>query len=142
LTEQRIHGVQETWKLFGNGSVGSQTLVGIPRVSGLRWNKELAGQSKIWPFETGFTTSPSVAKGPFILHAEIWPGIVNEEVLALIHAQPELIRDQAQVRCMCEWAALKDRDLNFGSYFDSPKEMSPTELNQCVEEEGWILGCR
>ena len=30
LTEQRLRGVQETWKLCGAGSVGSQALVGIP----------------------------------------------------------------------------------------------------------------
>ena len=142
MTEQRIHGVQETWKLFGNGSVGSQALVGIPRVSGLRWRSELKGHSKIWPFETGFTSSPSVAKGPFILHAEIWPGIVKEQVRELLHAEPELIRDQAQVRCMCKWAALGDKDLSLGPLFDAPKELSQSALSQCIEEEGWILGLR
>jgi hypothetical protein len=120
--------------------VGSQALVGIPRVSGLRWNEKFDEHSKVWPFETGLTSAPSVAKGPFILHAEMWPGIV--EVGALIHAQPSLIRDQAQVRCMCEWAARQDRDIKLGTFFDAPNNLSQTELGHCISEEGWILGSR
>jgi hypothetical protein len=141
ISEQRLGGVQETWKLYGAGSVGSQALVGIPRVNSLRKHKDLVDCSKVWPFETGFVRSPSVQDGPLILHTEIWPGVVNEEVLAAIAADPDLIRDQAQVRCMCNWAERLDRQGNLGSLFDVPEGLNESESRICTEEEGWILGC-
>jgi hypothetical protein len=71
MVEKRLPGVQETWKLLGAGSVGSQALVGIPHLYRLRRHVGLAAVSRVWPFETGFTPTPSPAQGPFILHAEI-----------------------------------------------------------------------
>ncbi len=47
-TETLIPGtVQETWKLLGTGSVGSQALVGINRVARLRFNPEFGALSRI-----------------------------------------------------------------------------------------------
>src|SRR5712692_5290091 len=54
--------VQETWKLCYAGSVGSQALVGIPRVAALRDDPEIAGASAVWPFETGFTSDPVLGR--------------------------------------------------------------------------------
>lgn len=112
LVEKRIRGVQETWKLFGKGSVGSQALVGIPRLYELRNHKDLSRPSKIWPFETGFSKKPFPKQGPFILHAEIWPGIVSKETQRIIsegksEGKP-LINDKAQVQAMCKWTAELD----------------------------------
>ena len=130
-TEAAMPGVQETWKLLGNGSVGGQALLGIPRVRALRDDPELAAVSRVWPFETGLTDRPSPDAGPFVLHAEIWPGIVR--------VPPDApIRDEAQVRRMCEWAAGRDRDGTLGALF--APALDPATAAAVVAEEGWILG--
>src|ERR1017187_2381758 len=52
VAERRITDVgnmQPIWKLFGNGSVGSQALVGIPHVTALRNDPLLAPVSRVWP---------------------------------------------------------------------------------------------
>lgn len=59
--------IQSTWKLAYPGSVGGQFLMAVPWLTTL---KEKYPQVKIWPFETGFATSPQ--KGE-IWVAEIWP---------------------------------------------------------------------
>lgn len=106
---QKNSSVQSTWKLFTSGSVGSQALVGIPRVAKLRHDPLLALFSNVWPFETGFVPAPVPATGPFVLHAEVWPGLFNAEVKAQLAADPKLqIPDQAQVRVLCAWAERTD----------------------------------
>jgi uncharacterized OB-fold protein len=139
LADARMSGVQEVWKLLGTGSVGSQALVGIPRVHWLRHHPSLQHVSRVWPFETGFTSNPAPAEGPFVLHAEIWPGIVNARLDQEIR-ETNAIRDQAQVRLMCRWAAELDREGQLGAQFDVPHGLTPAEIQQVVEEEAWILG--
>jgi len=133
--------IQSAWKLFTSGSVGSQALVGIPRVAKLRHDPLLAPISKVWPFETGFCPAPAPVTGPFVLHAEVWPGLFNDEVRAQFTADPQLqIRDQAQVRALCVWAERTDAAGQLGQFFDRPKSLSDAAVKACVEEEGWILG--
>ena len=141
LADARMPGVQEVWKLLGTGSVGSQALVGIPRVHWLRYHRDLQHVSRIWPFETGFTSIPASANGPFVLHAEIWPGIVSP-LLDQEIGDTGAIRDQAQVRLMCRWAAALDSQGKLGEQFDVPEGLTPAEIQQVVDEEGWILGER
>jgi len=140
VCEERLKGTQEVWKLLGAGCVGSQALTGIPCVHSLRNQDELRDISKVWPFETGFTSAPSPGAGPHILHAEIWPGIVDREVRRMTARNIDLIRDQAQVRALCEWAAELDRKGELGSYFDVPDDMDSAGIEQCIQEEGWVLG--
>jgi hypothetical protein len=140
MTESRLPGTQETWKLFGNGSVGSQALVGIPYVRNLRNHVELQHCSKVWPFETQFTNAPSPATGPFILHAEIWPRVVNAQVNELLAANQQLIKDQAQVRAMCNWASELDVQGALGQYFASPQNLTDAQVQVCTEQEGWVFG--
>ena len=99
--------------------MGSQSLLGIPRVLALQDDQELRAFSRVWPFETGFTDQPSLGHGPLVLHAEIWPGIVD---IADLDAEVRkgAIRDQAQVRLMCRWAASQDVAGTLGAWFDSP----------------------
>ncbi len=140
--EKRARGtVQSAWKLFTSGSVGSQALVGIPRVAKLRYEATLAPFSKVWPFETGFVSAPSPATGPFVLHAEIWPVLFDGEVRTQRVSDPRLeILDQAQVRALCTWAERTDAAGELGAFFDRPKGMDDPVVKDCVEEEGWILG--
>ena len=133
--------VQSAWKLFTSGSVGSQALVGIPCVAKIRHDTRLAPFSQVWPFETGFVPTLSPATGPFVLHAEIWPVLFNSEVTAQRAADPKLeILDQAQVRALCAWAERTDTAGQLGAFFDRPKGMSDPVVQDCIEEEGWILG--
>jgi hypothetical protein len=133
ITERRVRGVQETWKLLGSGCVGSQALVGIPVVSRLRFDADLAQRSRVWPFETGFTASP-LRDGALVLHAEIWPGVV---------ANPRVthdVRDAAQVLSLAQHLAELDAAGGLGVWFDRPSGLGGDELERCVAEEGWILG--
>lgn len=138
--EMRLPGTQETWKLFGAGSVGSQALVGVPCVYKLRRHLELVQFSQVWPFETQFTPAPSPSQGPFILHAEIWPGVVEQKTQDFVNADPALIRDRAQVRAMCEWAAECDDQGTLGQFFGPPNGLNQQQIQVCVEEEGWVIG--
>lgn len=138
IVESRIGGLQETWKLFGAGSVGSQALLGIPRLHYLR--DKLGQYSKVWPFETKFTPTPTPEKGPFILHAEIWPGIVSMETEYVLSEENVSIKDQAQVRAMCKWASQLDGKGDLGGYFSKPKGLTDDQVQDCVNYEGWILG--
>ncbi|MBM4360975.1 MAG: cobalamin biosynthesis protein CbiG, partial [Deltaproteobacteria bacterium] len=140
-TETRVGtAIFSTWQVFYTGSVGGQVLMGLPRVDALRDHPDFAMASSVWPFETGFTTAPTPAIGPFVLHAEIWPSVGRERVEVLIRQEPGLIKDQAQVRAMCEWAEGNDSRGTLGAYFDTPAGLTAAEVQACTSEEGWILG--
>lgn len=74
LAEKRltdIGNMQPIWK-YGNGSVGSQALLGIPHLPALRNDEVLAPVSRVWPFETGLAALPSRAERDYlIVHAEM-----------------------------------------------------------------------
>ena len=50
LCEARLKGTQPAWKLAYTGSVGSQTLTGIPRVKQLLDDPEIGAFLSVWPF--------------------------------------------------------------------------------------------
>ena len=142
LTDRRMAGVQEAWKLLGVGSVGSQALLGIPRVHWLHRHPALAPLSRVWPMEMGFTPTPTPSRGPFVLHAEVWPGIVPREAVRAECAHTGAIRDQAQVRLLCRWARQLDAAGDFGAHFAVPRDVEERALQEVLCEEGWILGRR
>lgn len=118
------------WQLFGNGSVGSQVLVGLPRVHSLRNDQELASHSRVWPFETGWVTSftPEIR----IVHAEFWPGAI--EVDESLHP----VRDASQVLSCVKWAASLDSLGRLGAFFDPIRK--DDQERELAMKEGWILG--
>jgi hypothetical protein len=128
-------GTQPAWKLLGQGSVGGQALLGIPYVRALRDDPALAPASRVWPFETGFTPTPTAPPGPAIVHAEIWPGIVPGPLDPAIP-----IRDEAQVRAVVAWLAGQDAAGTLGALFAPPRGLTPADYEICREEEGWLLG--
>lgn len=131
--ETHMRGVQEVWKLFTVGSVGSQALVGIPRVHSLRNSRDLAGVSVVWPFETGFTRDPTGGGRPAIVHAEIWPGVAS---------LPDLggrVKDDVQVETLARHFASLDSMGELATLFDNPA-IGPDAVQECIDEEGWILG--
>ena len=76
------------WQLLGAGSVGSQSLLGIPRLARLEASLVAAGRSvDVWPFGRW----DGVAPPPDVVIAEVWPSL---------HRLPELrgrVRDEVQV---------------------------------------------
>jgi len=114
--------VQSPWKLGGAGSVGSQSLVGIPHVASLRNDPALAAVSCLWPFETGFAVPAAE-----VVHAEIWPGLVEPDGDAAV-------RDAGQVAAVVrEWARLDAGDALAARFV-------PEAPPGAAREEGWILG--
>jgi len=121
---------KSVWQLSGAGSVGSQALVGIPRVRELRDHPELAAVSRVWPFETGFR----LPEGALVVHAEIWPAVGTAS------ARPGEVKDEAQVRAIVEAWAAADECGELARCFDPPAGLTPADLAAAEREEGWILG--
>jgi hypothetical protein len=118
---------QPVWKLYYTGSVGSQTLLGLPVVDRLRNLEELRGVSWVWPFELLVPDLP--VGGPAVVHAEIWPSIVASADEAGSCA------DERQVRAVVrEWREL-DRADKLAAWFAAPDKIEAART-----EEGWVLG--
>lgn len=122
--------VQSVWKLYTAGSVGSQTLLGIPRVAALRFDPRRAAVSRVWPFEA---TSPG-RRRPFVLHVEIWPGMVPLE--RTLHP----VKDASQVLTTVRSLAARDAAGDLRAALDRPRRLDGTRAAACLGEEGWILG--
>ena len=121
------------WKLYHNGSVGGQTILGIPLARRL---KEARGDAmKVWPFETGFKalTEADLA-GVDVVMAEVNP--------PLLKAQPQAgeAKDLTQVRALCEHFARLDEQGKLAGAFAPPAGIGADALIDAAHEEGWILG--
>ena len=138
LAERRqtdIGNMQSIWKLFGNGSVGSQALLGIPRLLALRYDVELSTISRVWPFEVGLGALPSRPKRDYlIVHAEIYPSL-----LPIQPAEGE-VKDAAQVRTMASHFAALDDAGELSTLFGGPPTLTSEDREKIVQEEGWTLG--
>jgi precorrin-8X/cobalt-precorrin-8 methylmutase len=137
-TERHLRSLKRlpfpVWKLAGQGAVGSQALLGIPRVASLRFDDGLAAFSRVWPFETGFTADPIPDSGPFILHAEIWPGVLAPD----LDSHP--IADARHVLALVRWAQQLDTEGQLAAEFALPRSLDEDQVTECVGEEGWTLG--
>ncbi len=125
IAEAHIKGPQPVWKLSGAGSVGSQSLLGIPRLHKLREDFPEAG---IWPFETDFER----ALKPITI-AEIYPSLfpLTGKVLP---------RDREQVEiCVARFASL-DAAGRLGEFLSAPTGLLEAQRSIAIEEEGWIAG--
>lgn len=131
----RTGGIKSVWQLLHGVTVGGQALTGIPVVRALRCDISLRDHSAVWPFETGFTSSPSTESGPFILHAEIWPRVAER-----FRDETVEPKDKGQVLAMVRWARECDGRGQLAALFDRPSGLSDGEMTACVDEEGWILG--
>lgn len=126
-------GAKSVWQIFGNGTVGSQAIVGIPRVAELR--KEMDETSKVWPYETGWRTLTSEDVAPLsAVFAEVYPA------LGEVKAEPGEVPDRAQVRALCEYFAKLDEAGKLGAAFAPKTAQSAETAAQVESEEGWILG--
>lgn len=128
------------WQLFfPPGAVGSQVLMGMPRLWSLIHAPRVKKQAVVWPFDG--LTAPATRKGrACVVFVEIYPSILSNLVDAARHSGE--ITDRAQVR-LCAWAfAQLDRCGDMRPLF-SLRDLLPAadDRRQMVEdEEGWILG--
>ncbi|MDH4442216.1 MAG: precorrin-8X methylmutase, partial [Rhizobium sp.] len=98
-SERFAKGAKAVWQLSYNGSVGSQTLLGIGRLSRFLDESGRDGEIAVWPFETGFARYFDKP----VVFAEIYPSLFT------LAAGAE-VKDAAQVRTVAEAFARFDAD--------------------------------
>ena len=126
-------GAASIWKLYYNGSVGGQAILGIPAARRLKLARGEA--VKIWPFETGFKTlTEADLAGVEVVVAEVYPSLYKAQ------PQPGEVKDQAQVRVTAEHFARLDETGKLGAAFTIGKTAAADVVLDAETEEGWILG--
>ncbi|KRA59332.1 cobalamin biosynthesis protein CbiG [Caulobacter sp. Root655] len=126
-------GAASIWKLYYNGSVGGQAIVGIPAARRLR---DARGEAaRVWPFETSFKAlAEADLEGVQVVIAEVYP--------SLIKATPAAgeVKDAAQVRALAEHFAKLDEAGKLAALFGPSKDAPADVVRDAETEEGWILG--
>lgn len=115
--EVAVPRAKSPWMLFNPGSVGSQSLLGLPMVHRLA---QMSGTA-VWPFDT--------PDAPVVL-AEVYPSLLAGEVAILANAEA-LTADQAQVRLLSQALYRLSGTDRLEQLFEAPSQ---------AQEEGWILG--
>jgi len=118
------------WQLLGAGSVGSQSLTGIPAMHRLRHHPDLERRVRVWPFETGLTSAPCAAIDDAVVIVEVWPSAIG-----FGHVDHP-VKDARQVIALARHLADHDRAGTLGALF-APAVDHPDRV---VDEEGWVLG--
>ncbi|MEO8114469.1 MAG: cobalamin biosynthesis protein CbiG [Phenylobacterium sp.] len=126
-------GAASIWKLYYNGSVGGQAILGIPVARRLKLARGEA--LKAWPFETGFKalTEADLA-GVEVVLAEVYPSLIKAQ------GAPGEVKDLTQVRTTAEHFARLDEASKLGVLFAPPKGAAADAVLDAEREEGWILG--
>jgi hypothetical protein len=130
LADARVPGAHPVWQLAGNGSVGSQALLGIPRVWQIRHSPALERIAAIWPFETGLADDA----GKRVILAESYPSLIRAKRLG------RLPKDAGQVAAMVEAFARADAAGELENWFTGDPALSAGERAAIETEEAWILG--
>jgi hypothetical protein len=131
--EEATKGVSPIWKLYYNGSVGGQAILGIPVVRRLKLARGDA--FKVWPFETGFEAlDERDLEGVEVVAAEVYPSSIKPAPVA------GEVKDLTQVRALAEHFARLDEAGKLGALFGRSKDASEAIVGEAVGEEGWILG--
>jgi len=121
------------WKLYYNGSVGGQTILGIPAA---RRIKQARGEAvKIWPFETGLRAlAEADLAGVEAVLCEVYPTLYKA-----VPAAGE-VKDLAQVRVTAEHFARLDEAGKLGAAFAPATPLAEDVHAAAEHEEGWVLG--
>lgn len=129
FADEAVKGPSSIWKLYYQGSVGGQTLTGLPVVKRLREGRGL----KLWPFETKWAPLAQADIGGA-------DGVIAEVYPSMFAAKPAAreVKDEAQVRGACERFNALDEKGQLASLF-GPRGDDPRREN-VEREEGWILG--
>jgi hypothetical protein len=131
--ETGIKGAQPVWKLYYNGAVGPQAILGIPMVRRL---KLAFGEAmKVWPFETGWKAlTEKDLDGVDVLAVEVAPLTVTPQPL------PGETKDAAMVRTLAEHFARQDEAGKLAALFAPGKTIAEDIVAAVQGEEGWALG--
>ena len=133
LVEERVPKMQPAWKLAYTGSVGSQTLLGIPRVLEVSLAHEVLSKvSFVWPFTTRFEEQLP-AEGACIVHAEIYPSMLALD-------GKDKIPDRAQVRAYVNWLKEEQGAGRLAAHLAGPEELSAKQRKRVLRHEGWVFG--
>ena len=129
-TSAKAHSI---WKLYYNGSVGGQAILGLPM---LRRLKLARGEAmKVWPFETGYrAVDERDFNGADVVAAEVYPSMIKTTLA------PGEVKDQAQVRATAEHFARLDEAGKLGAAFGPGTAIEDGRRAAIEAEEGWILG--
>ena len=131
--ELAAKGASSPWKLFYQGSVGGQAILGIPVVRRLKLARGEAFQ--VWPFETGWRAlDEAKLAGVEVVAAEVYPSLLKPQ------PQPGEPKDLAQVRALAEHFAREDEAGRLGALFGPPKDIAADVVLDAEHEEGWVLG--
>ena len=133
IVELRNKKMQPVWKLAYVGSVGGQSLLGIPKVCQLVGEKKLKEHSLVWPFETNFAEAIPEDKRPLILHAEIYPSFQRLP-------GKDKITDREQVRAYFQWLQREQAAGKLIKWLAGPADLTGKERKAVLEHEGWVLG--
>lgn len=132
LAEARLreHGLRPfpVWQLLGAGSVGSQSLTGIPVVHHLRHHPRLRERAQVWPFESGLRTP--VAD---VVLAEVWPSAVPFD------GERHPVKDARQVLALAGHLLAAQADGSLAGLFTPDVGDRTADV---AGEEGWVLGVR
>ncbi|GAB1361454.1 hypothetical protein MASR1M32_06900 [Rhodobacter sp.] len=126
LAEHRIAevitpGAKSPWMLFNPGSVGSQTLLGLPMIHRLSLRAGVA----VWPFDP-----PDLLETAGVVLTEVYPSLLAGPV-AIEANRHGLPRDQAQVRLLSRALWRLSQTNALAALLEAPAEAA---------EQGWILG--
>lgn len=126
-------GASSIWKLYYNGSVGGQAILGIPAARRIKLARGDA--AKAWPFETGFKAlTEADLTGVDVVMAEVYPSMIKAPAL------PGEVKDLTQVRTTAEYFARLDEANKLGDLFGPARGMAVDVVLDAEREEGWILG--
>jgi len=131
--ELAAKGSSPVWKLYYQGSVGGQAILGIPMVRRLKLARGEA--MKVWPFETGWKAlSEADLPGVDVVAAEVYPSMFKGQAL------PGEVKDATQVRLTADHFFRLDEAGKLGAAFGPAKGAAADVLADAEHEEGWVLG--
>lgn len=118
----------DCWQLLGAGTVGSQSLTGIPMLERLR--TRCGSRVEVWPFSHGLCR-PVVRPGSLVV-AEVWPSLLPFDV------DERAVRDETQVITTARWLADADGRGDLAPMFEP--SIGAASRQAVTVEEGWVLG--
>lgn len=132
ICEIRGKVASPVWKLYSPGSVGSQTLTGIPYIKKLQDNFDKAA---IWPFDIKMENlNRDNLENYDVIITEIYPSMLKTK------AALGEVKDLSQIKSIAEYFANLDETGKLSSLFALPKDISQEQKDLIEKEEGWILG--
>lgn len=134
LVEQQVPKMQPGWKLAYSGSVGSQSLLGIPRLYDICFkDEELKDYNLVWPMQTRFLKK--IPSGAVAIHAEIYPSMLKL-------TGKDKIPDRAQVKAYVRWLQTEQKSGQLAGWLAGPRKLKKQARKRILNHEGWVLGVK